>query len=32
MDVIDMTLRDVCQDERPFGGKIVILGGDFRQV
>lgn len=25
-------LRDITQIDKPFGGKIVILGGDFRQI
>jgi hypothetical protein len=29
---IDRFLRDLMKDERPFGGKIVLFGGDFRQV
>ena len=29
---LDRLLRDIHQNETPFGGKIIILGGDFRQV
>ena len=31
-ETTDAVLRDITQIDRPFGGKIVILGGDFRQV
>jgi len=26
------TLRDLTGNEQPFGGKVVLFGGDFRQV
>ena len=29
---IDRTLRDVCNTGVPFGGKTVLLGGDWRQL
>lgn len=30
---MDKTLRDLCcQDNLPFGGKLIVLGGDFRQI
>lgn len=29
---IDRELRDVCSTDKPFGGKIVILGGDWKQL
>lgn len=32
LDVVDRTLRDLMQNDVPFGGKIITLGGDFRQV
>ena len=32
LDALDRTLRDFMQIDEPFGGKIVILGGDFRQT
>ncbi|RWS26596.1 uncharacterized protein B4U80_06144, partial [Leptotrombidium deliense] len=32
LDSIDTGLRDICSNEVPFGGKIMLLGGDFRQV
>ena len=31
LDGIDEILRDLCESEQPFAGKVVILGGDFRQ-
>ncbi|CAH9063416.1 unnamed protein product [Cuscuta europaea] len=37
-EALDKTLRDICSsvnpknEELPFGGKIVVLGGDFRQT
>ena len=32
LEVIDRTLRDIIQKDEPFGGKIFLLGGDFRQL
>lgn len=32
LEAIDNLLRDITQANSPFGGKLVILGGDFRQV
>lgn len=29
---IDRLLKEVMQNDRPFGGKILVLGGDFRQI
>ncbi|XP_026416586.1 uncharacterized protein LOC113312026 [Papaver somniferum] len=31
-EALDRTLRDVTKVELPFGGKILVLGGDFRQL
>ncbi|KAK8948722.1 hypothetical protein KSP39_PZI005379 [Platanthera zijinensis] len=31
-EAVDRTFRDVLSNEKSFGGKMVILGGDFRQV
>ncbi|CAG8497245.1 33906_t:CDS:2 [Racocetra persica] len=32
LDIIDSGLHDLTQNNAPFGEKIMILGGDFRQV
>ena len=32
LEALDRTLRDLMASEEPFGGKVVGLGGDFRQV
>ena len=32
LHAIDRCLQDITQDSRPFGGKTLLLGGDFRQV
>lgn len=32
LEALDRTLRDVTQNNEPFGGKVVLLGGDFRQT
>ena len=29
---VDRALRDIMGNDRPFGGKLVIFGGDFRQT
>ncbi|GAA0182188.1 hypothetical protein LIER_30333 [Lithospermum erythrorhizon] len=29
---LNKLLQDLCEDTRPFGGKLVVFGGDFRQV
>ena len=31
LEAMNRTLQDICSNERAFGGKIVILAGDFRQ-
>lgn len=31
-DAVDALLRDIMQTDKPFGGKMVVVGGDFRQV
>jgi hypothetical protein len=31
-EVLDRTLQDVMKCNAPFGGKVVVLAGDFRQV
>ena len=32
LHAMDRCLRDIMQSDRPFGGKTILLGGDFRQV
>ena len=32
LEAVDRLLRDLMGNEIPFGGKILVLGGDFRQV
>lgn len=32
LDALDRTLRDFMQNDEPFGGKIILLGGDYRQT
>ena len=32
LHAIDKLLRDITRIDIPFGGKIMLLGGDFRQV
>jgi ATP-dependent DNA helicase PIF1 len=32
LDCVDRLLRDLMVSELPFGGKVMILGGDFRQL
>ena len=32
LHAMDRCLRDIMQDDEPFGGKTILLGGDFRQV
>ena len=29
---VDRTFRDLTGIDKPFGGKIMVMGGDFRQV
>jgi len=29
---IDRMLRDLCSSNDPFGGKCIVLGGDWRQL
>jgi PIF1-like helicase/Helitron helicase-like domain at N-terminus len=31
-EAVDRTLRDITQIDKPFGGKIFVFGGDFRQI
>ena len=32
LEAVDVLLRDITSDQRPFGGKVILLGGDFRQI
>ena len=32
LEAIDALLRDICNSNVPFAGKVVLLGGDFRQT
>ncbi|CAF1168005.1 unnamed protein product [Rotaria sordida] len=32
LNAVDILLRDIMNIDAPFGGKVMILGGDFRQV
>lgn len=31
-EALDNTLQSILQSNVPFGGKVVMLGGDFRQI
>ncbi|XP_021762534.1 uncharacterized protein LOC110727275 [Chenopodium quinoa] len=32
LESLDLLLQDVCENKTMFGGKIVVFGGDFRQL
>jgi len=32
LEALDRTLKDILDCDAPFGGKVMIIGGDFRQV
>jgi hypothetical protein len=32
LNAIDIWLQDLMQNHKPFGGKVMLLGGDFRQT
>ena len=32
LEIVDKTSRDVNYKDEPFGGKLIVLGGDFRQI
>jgi ATP-dependent DNA helicase PIF1 len=32
VEVLDRSLRDIMECTQPFGGKVMLFGGDFRQV
>ena len=31
-EAVDRMLQDVCETSDPFGGKVVVLAGDWRQI
>jgi len=31
-EAVNRHLKDICDNENTFGGKLVVLGGDFRQL
>ena len=31
-EALDQTFRDITQVDKPFGGKVFVFGGDFRQL
>ena len=31
LEAMNRTLQDILDDDRPFGGKVIVLAGDFRQ-
>ena len=32
VETVDRTLQDIMGCNQPFGGKVMLIGGDFRQV
>ncbi|KAK6026437.1 hypothetical protein OSTOST_07606 [Ostertagia ostertagi] len=32
LEAVDVLLRDLMQVDTPFGGKVFVIGGDFRQI
>nr|KAJ0223153.1 hypothetical protein LSAT_V11C200065140 [Lactuca sativa] len=32
VEAVDRTMQDITDEKLPFGGKIMVMGGDFRQV
>ena len=32
LEAVDRMLRDICNSAVPFAGKVILLGGDFRQI
>ncbi|XP_042757993.2 uncharacterized protein LOC111895117 [Lactuca sativa] len=32
VEAVDRTMQDIIDEKLPFGGKIMVMGGDFRQV
>lgn len=31
-EALDKTMKSILRSQKPFGGKVVVLGGDFRQI
>ena len=31
-EALDRSFRDILKVEKPFGGKVIVFGGDFRQI
>ena len=31
-DTVDRLFKDLCQNSKPFGGKVIIVSADFRQT
>ncbi|XP_024009930.1 ATP-dependent DNA helicase PIF1-like [Eutrema salsugineum] len=31
-ETLDRTMRDILEVDKPFGDKVIVLGGDFRQI
>ncbi|XP_024015921.1 uncharacterized protein LOC112089176 [Eutrema salsugineum] len=31
-ETLDRTLKDILKCDKPFGGKVIVFGGDFRQI
>ena len=32
IEALDHTMQDIMGDERAFGGKVMVMGGDFLQL
>jgi hypothetical protein len=32
LEGLNRTLQDICEDARPFAGKVIVVSGDFRQT
>lgn len=32
VEALDTMLKDICENDSLFGGKVIVFGGDFRQV
>ena len=31
-EALDKSLKDIMHNDKPFGGKVIVFGGDFRQI